>query len=104
MTGLSPEEQASYAEALALAEAGRTVPLNLDARRGKAAQHWADLDTEFAADMLERSRTAWAAAVAEPDAVLVGAQRPSSALSGDAGLNLVNAVRTAASGMTRLET
>jgi L-asparaginase len=29
--------------------------------------------------------------------VLVGAQRPSSALSSDAGLNLVNAVRTAAS-------
>jgi L-asparaginase len=29
--------------------------------------------------------------------VVVGAQRPASALSGDAGLNLVNAVRTAAS-------
>jgi L-asparaginase len=29
--------------------------------------------------------------------VIVGAQRPSSALSSDAGLNLVNAIRTAAS-------
>ncbi len=33
--------------------------------------------------------------------VLVGAQRPASALSGDAGLNLVNAVRTAASPLSR---
>ena len=33
--------------------------------------------------------------------VVVGAQRPASALSGDAGLNLVNAVRTAASPQAR---
>lgn len=33
--------------------------------------------------------------------VVVGAQRPASALSGDAGLNLVNAVRTAASPAAR---
>jgi 23S rRNA (adenine2503-C2)-methyltransferase len=46
MTGLTPEEEADYAGLLAKAEAGRTVPLNLAARRGKAAQHWADLDTD----------------------------------------------------------
>lgn len=33
--------------------------------------------------------------------VVVGAQRPASALSGDAGLNLVNAVRTAAAPQSR---
>ncbi len=46
MAGLSPEEEASYAESVAKAEAGRTVPLDLAARRGKAAQHWADLDAD----------------------------------------------------------
>jgi len=45
MTGLTPEEQASYAEDVAAAQAGRTVPLALGApRRGKPPLHWADLD------------------------------------------------------------
>ncbi len=45
MTGLTPEEQASYAETLAAAQSGRTVPLALNAqRRGKPPLHWADLD------------------------------------------------------------
>jgi 23S rRNA (adenine2503-C2)-methyltransferase len=46
MTGLTPEEEADYAGLVARVEAGRTVPLNLAARRGKAAQHWADLDAD----------------------------------------------------------
>ncbi len=45
MSGLTPEEEASYAASLAQAEAGRTVPLALNApRRGKPPVHWADLD------------------------------------------------------------
>lgn len=44
MTGLTPEEEADYAGLVAHTVAGRTVPLNLAVRRGKAAQHWADLD------------------------------------------------------------
>ena len=45
MTGLTPEEQASYAETVAAAQAGRTVPLSMTApRRGKPPVHWADLD------------------------------------------------------------
>nr|WP_300141551.1 23S rRNA (adenine(2503)-C(2))-methyltransferase RlmN [Propionicimonas sp.] len=45
MSGLTPEEEASYAASLAQAEAGRTVPLALSApRRGKPPLHWADLD------------------------------------------------------------
>ena len=46
MTGLTPEEEADYAGLVARAEAGKTVQLNLAARRGKAAPHWADLDAE----------------------------------------------------------
>ena len=45
MTGLTPEEEASYAETVAAAQAGRTVPLALGApRRGKPPLHWSDLD------------------------------------------------------------
>jgi 23S rRNA (adenine2503-C2)-methyltransferase len=45
MTGLTPEEEASYAETVAAAQAGRTVPLALGKpRRGKPPLHWADLD------------------------------------------------------------
>ncbi|HSK33891.1 MAG TPA: 23S rRNA (adenine(2503)-C(2))-methyltransferase RlmN [Propionicimonas sp.] len=45
MTGLTPEEEASYAETVAAAQAGRTVPLALGTpRRGKPPLHWSDLD------------------------------------------------------------
>ena len=45
MTGLTPEEQASYAETVAAAQAGRVVPLAMNSpRRGKPPLHWADLD------------------------------------------------------------
>ncbi len=45
MTGLTPEEEASYAETVAAAQAGRTVPLALGKpRRGKPPLHWSDLD------------------------------------------------------------
>ncbi len=45
MTGLTPEEEASYAATVAAAQAGRTVPLALGKpRRGKPPLHWADLD------------------------------------------------------------
>ncbi len=45
MSGLTPEEESAYAESLAHAEAGRTVPLRLGApRRGRPPRHWADLD------------------------------------------------------------
>jgi 23S rRNA (adenine2503-C2)-methyltransferase len=45
MTGLTPEEESSYAETVAAAQAGRTVPLALRTpRRGKPPLHWADLD------------------------------------------------------------
>ena len=51
MTGLTPEEESAYAESLAHAEAGRTVPLALGApRRGKPPRHWADLDAAERAD------------------------------------------------------
>ena len=41
--------------------------LNFAAVAAKAARLWAELDPEFAADMLERAQVAWAAALAEPD-------------------------------------
>jgi 23S rRNA (adenine2503-C2)-methyltransferase len=45
MTGLTPEEEASYAETVAAVQAGRTVPLALGTpRRGKPPLHWSDLD------------------------------------------------------------
>jgi len=51
VTGLTPEEESAYAESLAHAEAGRTVPLALGApRRGKPPRHWADLDAAERAD------------------------------------------------------
>lgn len=42
---LSPQEESAYAELIAHAEAGRTVPLVMAApRRGKPPAHWLDLD------------------------------------------------------------
>jgi 23S rRNA (adenine2503-C2)-methyltransferase len=47
MTGLSPQEQAAFAEAAALAAEGRTLPLVLEApRRGRPPTHWIDLTAE----------------------------------------------------------
>ena len=44
---LTPREESAYAELLAHAEAGRTVPLVMAApRRGKPPVHWLDLDPE----------------------------------------------------------
>lgn len=45
MTGLTPEEEASFAETVRQAEAGRTVALDLSARPGKAPRHWIDLSS-----------------------------------------------------------
>lgn len=43
--GLTPKEQSEYADLLAHAEAGRTVPLVMAApRRGKPPRHWIDLE------------------------------------------------------------
>ncbi len=43
--GLTPKEQSDYADLLAHAEAGRTVPLVMAApRRGKPPRHWIDLE------------------------------------------------------------
>ncbi|WP_428538330.1 23S rRNA (adenine(2503)-C(2))-methyltransferase RlmN [Propionicimonas sp.] len=51
VTGLTPEEVSAYAESVAHAEAGRTVPLALGTpRRGKPPLHWADLDAAQRAD------------------------------------------------------
>ena len=45
--GLTPQEQAAYAELVAKAEAGRTVPLVMAApRRGKPPRHWIDLEPQ----------------------------------------------------------
>ena len=54
--GLTPQEQAAYAELVAKAEAGRTVPLVMAApRRGKPPRHWIDLaPDERAAAVAER--------------------------------------------------
>jgi 23S rRNA (adenine2503-C2)-methyltransferase len=53
MTGLTPEEEASYAETVAAAQAGRTVPLALQTpRRGKPPLHWADLDASQRAEAI----------------------------------------------------
>jgi 23S rRNA (adenine2503-C2)-methyltransferase len=53
MTGLTPEEEASYAETVAAAQAGRTVPLALGKpRRGKPPLHWADLDASQRAEAI----------------------------------------------------
>lgn len=47
MTGLSPREQAAFAEAAALAAEGRTLPLVMEApRRGRPPTHWIDLTAE----------------------------------------------------------
>lgn len=44
---LTPQEESAYAELIAHAEAGRTVPLVMAApRRGKPPVHWLDLDPE----------------------------------------------------------
>ncbi len=52
MTGsLTPQEESSYAELVAHAEAGRTVPLVMAApRRGKPPAHWLDLAPEARAE------------------------------------------------------
>jgi 23S rRNA (adenine2503-C2)-methyltransferase len=53
VSGLTPEEEASYAQTVAAAQAGRTVPLALGApRRGKPPKHWADLDAAERADAI----------------------------------------------------
>jgi 23S rRNA (adenine2503-C2)-methyltransferase len=45
MSGLTPDEEAAFTESLRQAEAGRIVPLALDApRRGRPPRHWIDLD------------------------------------------------------------
>lgn len=54
MSGLSADEEAAFAESVRQAEAGRIVPLALDApRRGKAPQHWLDWDAEQRAAVIE---------------------------------------------------
>jgi 23S rRNA (adenine2503-C2)-methyltransferase len=53
VTGLTPEEQASFDATVAAAQAGRTVPLALNApRRGKPPVHWADLDASQRAEAI----------------------------------------------------
>ena len=47
MSGLTDAEEAAFTESLRQAEAGRIVPLALDApQRGRPPKHWADLDAE----------------------------------------------------------
>lgn len=47
MTGLSPQEQAAFDAAAALAAEGRTLPLVMEApRRSRPPTHWIDLTTE----------------------------------------------------------
>ena len=44
---LTPQEESAYADLLAHAQSGRTVPLVMEApRRGKAPVHWIDLDPD----------------------------------------------------------
>jgi 23S rRNA (adenine2503-C2)-methyltransferase len=53
VSGLTPEEVSAYAESVAHAESGRTVPLALGApRRGKPPVHWADLDAAERAEAI----------------------------------------------------
>ena len=50
---LTPQEESAYAELVAHAEAGRTVPLVMTApRRGKPPVHWLDLDTDARASLV----------------------------------------------------
>ncbi len=49
--GLTPQEEAAYAELVAKAESGRTVPLVMAApRRGKPPRHWIDLGPQERAE------------------------------------------------------
>jgi len=53
VSGLTPQEESAYAESIAHAEAGRTVPLRLGApRRGRPPKHWADLDAAQRAEAI----------------------------------------------------
>ncbi len=53
MSGLTSAEEAAFTESLRQAEAGRIVPLALDApRRGRPPKHWADLDAEERAQVI----------------------------------------------------
>lgn len=53
MSGLTDAEEAAFTESLRQAEAGRIVPLALDApQRGRPPKHWADLDAEERAQVI----------------------------------------------------
>lgn len=53
MSGLTPEEEADYASFQRQAEAGRVVPLAMQApTTRRAAQHWADLDPAQRAELI----------------------------------------------------
>jgi len=53
VSGLTSAEEAAFTESLRQAEAGRIVPLALDApRRGRPPKHWADLDAEERAQVI----------------------------------------------------
>lgn len=53
MSGLTPAEEAAFTESLRQAEAGRIVPLAMDApRRGRPPKHWIDLDAAERAELI----------------------------------------------------
>lgn len=53
MSGLTDAEEAAFTESLRQAEAGRIVPLALDApQRGRPPKHWADMEAEERAQVI----------------------------------------------------